>query len=95
MFIFLLNDAEKAIARSFKEDTDNWEIDSHYARHKTTGLILQVHGGPINFDFPSGSGKYPSITSKLGRFILWYYFKKLLTFKIENNLKIKSNNDQY
>ena len=57
MFIFLLNDAEKAIARSFKEDTDNWEIDSHYARHKTTGLILQVHGGPINFDVPPGSGK--------------------------------------
>ena len=95
MFIFLLSNAEKAIARSFKEDTDNWEIDSHYARHKTTGLILQVHGGPINFDVPPGSGKYPSITSKLGRFILWYYFKKLLTFKIKNNLKIKSNNDQY
>lgn len=86
MFIFLLSNAEKAIARSFKEDTDNWEIDSHYVRHKPSGLVLWINRGWKFLDVPEGSGKYPQFTNTFTRFILWQHFKRLRNKKIKKDL---------
>ena len=86
MFIFLLNDAEKAVANSFRYDNDDWEIDSHYARHTPTGLVLWINQGWRFLDIPEGSGKYPKFTGFLTRFILWQHFKRFRNIKIKKAL---------
>ena len=86
LFDWLMNLAEKSVANSFKHDFDNWEIDSHYTRHKSSGLVLFINRGWKFLDVPEGSGKYPQFTNIFTRFILWQHFKRMRNMKIKKDL---------
>ena len=86
LFDWLMSSAEKSVANSFEYDFDNWEIDSHYVRHKPSGLVLWINRGWKFLDVPEGSGKYPQFTNIFTRFILWQHFKRMRNMKIKKDL---------